>query len=292
MSPPFSYYGGKQRMTPNIIPYIPKHTVYAEPFCGAATLLFRKPYPKITNSDDYREVINDKNELIINFFRVLQDTVLAEKLINKLELTLYSEAEHALAKEICKSKSDDKVLLAWAFFVNISQSFSNNLNSGWGRSVSGGDQAKTFSEKCLNLQKYVTRIRDVNISCCDALKFIKDWDSPQTFFYIDPPYVNTNQGHYAGYSMLNFMQLIDTLKKIKGSMILSSYDVFEKSIPKEWQRYEFKAYSSASSVRGSTESRGERIEVIWVKKASEPRPEIKKLYDSGVYDCFTGDKYL
>ena len=38
MKPFFSYYGGRQRMANKIIPLIPKHTVYCEPFSGRKTI--------------------------------------------------------------------------------------------------------------------------------------------------------------------------------------------------------------------------------------------------------------
>ena len=60
-------------MSVNIIPMIPKHTVYVEPFCGGATILFKKPFPCVSDRHDYREVINDLNSNVINFFKVLRD---------------------------------------------------------------------------------------------------------------------------------------------------------------------------------------------------------------------------
>lgn len=72
MKPLLSYYGGKQRLVSKILPYIEAipHTLYAEPFCGGAALLFAKPKRIVTNTDFYREAINDINKLVTNFYRV------------------------------------------------------------------------------------------------------------------------------------------------------------------------------------------------------------------------------
>jgi DNA adenine methylase len=47
--------------------------------------------------------------------------------------------------------------------------------------------------------------------------------SKDTFFYCDPPYINTNQGHYKGYTKEDFEKLLKLLSKIKGKFLLSSY---------------------------------------------------------------------
>lgn len=39
MKTPITYYGGKQSMLKNILPLIPPHNVYNEPFAGGAALL-------------------------------------------------------------------------------------------------------------------------------------------------------------------------------------------------------------------------------------------------------------
>jgi len=39
--------GGKSRLADKIIPQIPEHTCYCEPFCGAAWVFFRKPPSKV-----------------------------------------------------------------------------------------------------------------------------------------------------------------------------------------------------------------------------------------------------
>jgi DNA adenine methylase len=293
MKPPFSYYGGKQRLASKLVPLIPKHTVYVEPFAGGATLLFAKPWPEVSNNNHYREVINDTNGHLINFFRQLKDN--GPELCRRLSLTLYSEQEHQTAKEL---EHDDHIEAACRFYVNVQQSFSNVMNAGWGRKVFTRNNSVTWMNQVDRLPSYIDRMRSVFISNQDALTCIEQWDSPQTFFYCDPPYPKANQGHYSGYTEQDFEDLLDTLKGIKGSALVSCYD-HGFDMPECWRRVEFDAYASSSgngkvgadrSRKATAEELGnrKRTEVVLIKDASQPRPEIQKLYDSGKYDCFEG----
>ena len=45
----------------------------------------------------------------------------------------------------------------------------------------------------------------------------------KAFFYVDPPYYNSDMGHYDGYSIDNFEALLKLLSEIKGKFMLSSY---------------------------------------------------------------------
>lgn len=285
MKPPFSYYGGKQRMASKIVPLIPKHTVYCEPFVGGAAILFAKPWPDVSNTDHYREVINDLDGDLINFFQQLRDN--GEELCRQLGLTPYSEEEYRISKDF--SNCDD-MERARRYYVNIQQSFSNKLNSGWGRGKYSRNLSATWINKISCLPGYIDRMLPITISNINALKFIKDWDSPQTFFYCDPPYPSTDQGHYDGYTVEDFEALIDTLSNIDGSFMLSCYEVDGVAIPDDWEQFSFSAAMSASF--GKTLHK-KRIETVYRKISTVPvRPELQKLYDSGAFDCFTGRKLV
>ncbi len=58
---PFKWVGGKSRLRKYIIPLIPKHTCYVEPFAGAALGSVWEATPAV-------EVINDIDQELITFF--------------------------------------------------------------------------------------------------------------------------------------------------------------------------------------------------------------------------------
>ena len=275
MKPLISYYGGKQRVASKILPYFPRHSVYVEPFAGSAALLFAKPKPVVSNSVAYREVLNDKNDLLINMYRVAIER--REELELKIQATLYSQSDYTKAIEIIKNPSDyDDLTKAWAFYVNINQSFANKLNAGWGTGVISRNLSATWHNKTLALPEILDRIKDIHVSCEDAIRCIQKWDSPQTLFYCDPPYPNTNQGHYKGYTLDDFKLLCDTLDNIQGSYVLSNY--YQKIEPQSAQKkIEIKSVMSASNSRKVREN-NKRTEVLWIcDRSHNVRNDLKTL---------------
>lgn len=46
---PISYYGGKQSMLKHILPIIPNHTIYVEPFFGGGAVFWVKSSSRYSN---------------------------------------------------------------------------------------------------------------------------------------------------------------------------------------------------------------------------------------------------
>lgn len=297
MNPAFSYYGGKQRMARNIVPLIPRHTVYVEPFCGGAAIFFAKPWPNVSNNNHYREVLNDHDLRIVNFYKQLRDN--GDELSRLCKMTPFSRREHTVIARLDDGASDTEKARRW--YVDIQQGFSNKSRQGWRAGVFSQNAAATYLNSSSRLLACASRMFGVYIECDDATKIIERWDSPQTFFYCDPPYVGAAQGHYSGYSLKDFQKLIDTLNSAQGSFLLSHY-ASEAKIPKRWERFEFASRCSAIGVVGkgrdktkadkSRAKNGVRVEIVYRRFAKvAPRDEIQKLYDSGKFDCFTGEHF-
>jgi DNA adenine methylase len=272
VKPLISYYGGKQRLVSKIVPYFPQHTVYVEPFCGGASMLFAKPILKTKNGSDYREIINDVNEHITNLYRIAKTQ--PEELIKMIDATLFSQADHKKAFEILKKGTYSNLEQAWATYIQCNCSFSKQMFKGWSTSIVTANNGHTWNNRKKYLAEQISRLDEVIVSCEDALKCIERFDSPHTFFYCDPPYPNCYQGHYGGYTQKNFEDLIEVLKNIKGSFILSNYH--NEAVPKDWKMIEFEASMSAC-VDHTIDKK--RIEVIWIKESTiTPRSDILKIY--------------
>jgi len=213
---PVTYYGGKQKMVRHILPLIPAHNLYCEPFCGGAAVFFSKnPSPV--------EVLNDTNRELINFYRVVQsDFTSLEK---EIQITLHSRDLFRKASVIYNNPDMfSELKRAWALWVLSSQGFAGKLDSSWGYEVARNCMAKKITNKkeAFTLDLAI-RLQDVQVECADALYIISSRDNQEAFFYVDPPYFNSNMGHYDGYSKEDFEGLLKLLSGIQGKFLLSSY---------------------------------------------------------------------
>ncbi|MHC5309141.1 DNA adenine methylase [Myroides sp. LJL116] len=213
---PISYYGGKQNLVSKILPLIPKHTTYIEPFVGGGAIFWSKKPSEV-------EVINDYNRELINFYECVQNEfVELEKMVR---ISLHSRSLHRDATVVYENPHMfTKIKRAWAIWVLSAQSFSSMLDGSWGYDKIKG----TTSQKITNKRESFTedlaiRIQNVQIENTDALRIINSRDYKDAFIYCDPPYFNSDCGHYDGYSERDFVSLLETLKRAEGKFLMSSY---------------------------------------------------------------------
>jgi DNA adenine methylase len=180
----------------------------------------------------------------------------------------------------------DDISRAWAYYVNVQMSFANKLNAGWGRAVLNENNAETWSSKLSALPEKLSRLKQSYIEKLDELECLDKWDSPQTFFYCDPPYIGTDQGHYEGYTADQWQALCAKLDSIQGSYILSGYaQAIEPQSAQ--QRVEITAYCSASAADKVDADRSrkataaelgdrQRTEILWIcDRSANVRDELK-----------------
>lgn len=257
MKTPITYYGGKQKLASIILKLIPEHKLYGEPFFGGGAIFFEKPKSPV-------EVINDTNKEIINFYRTVQNDFIS--LEKEIKITLHSRDLHRKASVIYNNPDMfSEIKRAWAFWTLASQSFASIIDNSWGY-----DKAKhTTSLKITNkreafTEEYAIRLQLVQIECTDAIRIIKTRDAVDSFFYCDPPYYNSNCGHYDGYTIEDFELLLKSLSNIEGKFLLSSYpsEILSKyAKANNWQQIEIKQSVSVAN-NNSTKGQKPKIEVL------------------------------
>ncbi|MBR8726675.1 hypothetical protein [Bacteroides pyogenes] len=58
----------------------------------------------------------------------------------------------------------------------------------------------------------------------DALDVISTYDSPDTFHFVDPPYINSDCGHYEGtFDECCMEKLLQLLEQVKGKFMLTMF---------------------------------------------------------------------
>ena len=255
MRTPLSYYGGKQQLATRILGMIPEHRIYCEPFCGGAAIFFAKEPSRV-------EIINDTNGEIINFYEVLKRDFPA--LEREIEISLHSRKQHRQAAVIYENPDMfDRVKRAWAVWMLANGSYGCMLNGGFGYDRTGGTSKKLANKRADFKVDYAIRLQQVQIECCDALRIIQSRDTPDTFFYLDPPYVGSDQGHYDGYTQMDFDALLGLLEAIQGRFLLSSFrnaNLTKFTRRKGWHTVEIRL--SSSMTHGQGRAVRDKVEVL------------------------------
>lgn len=252
MRTPITYYGGKQTLAARIVELIPSHNLYCEPFFGGGAVFFTKPKSEV-------EVINDINGEVINFFKVVKKRQV--ELEKEIKATLHSRELFKKARVVYENPElFDEVKRAWAFWTLTNQGFAGMVTSwGFGKTPS---KERTLKKKreAFSVKEYGERLSAVQIECNDALKVIDRCDAKDTFFYIDPPYFNSDQGHYGGYTKEDYVRLLEKLRKIKGKFLLSSYPSAE--LRAYSRKYKWKSTSVKKAVAVTKHTDKEKTEMM------------------------------
>ncbi len=281
-------------MAKTITGLFPPHIAYVESYGGAANVLLAKAPSKI-------EVYNDYSDILVNFFRVLQDHGLRAALMDRLQWTPHAREEYALSATLLDDP--DPVIRAWAFFTAQCQGISGGGSLGkrsttdWGYSRTT-NQASAFRGHVDKLPAIAQRLRDVAIEHDDGVSVIRRWDAPETLFYIDPPYADAARTNKAGRSAYHAemddsgqRDLVDTLLDIRGMAILSGYrtPLYEPLESAGWERREFEVDLSAAArtrtlnaVDDRGKERRKRTECLWLSPAVVDA-ERRKVHQCGLF---------
>ena len=129
--------------------------------------------------------------------------------------------------------SKDPVDKACAFLIKCWQGYgfkTSGIKTGWKRDKTGQERAYNLSN-WYHLPEWIEeiaeRLRNIQIEHKPALDLIREFDSPDSFFYLDPPYLlNTRSAKQYQYEMTeeDHIQLLETIVHCSAQIMISGYD--------------------------------------------------------------------
>lgn len=129
-------------------------------------------------------------------------------------------------------------------------SFASMIGDAFGYDFSGCIPKKLANAKDDFTEHLCARLEHVTIENRDALEVISCYDSPETFHFVDPPYINSDCGHYEGsFNEQNMEDLLKLLEAIKGKFMLTMFPlpmIEDYSIKNDWTIHRVERTISAS----------------------------------------------
>jgi DNA adenine methylase len=215
LNSPFRYAGGKFYARKLILPLIPDHDVYIEPFCGGASIFFAKPKSK-------KNVLNDFDVQLINCFEHIRDK--PEDLIRRLHGQQATKERHAYYKNTYRPRTDLDRAVRWYYLNRTSYSgIMKAVNCFFGY----GDKFSMRPENWpRSIRKTSEKLAKVKLTSVDFVKCI-DSAPDGSFLFIDPPYYRADQNKFytCSFTLNDHERLSDCLRKNqKRIKFLLTYD--------------------------------------------------------------------
>lgn len=264
-------------MVSKIVPILERipHRFYCEPFGGGASILMNKGPVDV-------ETYNDLDSGLYNFFMVLADIDKFAKFKRRVEALPYSRDLYNQCRASWADEPDIiKRVAMW--FVVARQSFSGSFGASWSSAVAAGRRgmAMTCSTwlSCLDkLPDIHNRLQRVQIENSDWRIILDRYDTPDTLFYLDPPYIpeTRSAGNYCHeLTSEDHVELVDKLLSIQGKAALSGYShpIYKPLDDAGWacHKWETACYAVARTRatglqgKGASLDKQPRTECLWVK---------------------------
>lgn len=264
---PFGFPGSKFRSLDQILPLLPHDDVYVEPFGGSGSVLLSRRKSAL-------EVFNDRYAGVVAFYRCLRDK--KDQLVDRLSLCLHAREEFIWCKDTWRDCTDDVERAArWYYMVRMSF---GQIGLIFGRCTgSKGNMGLRLHNSLELFHPVHERLKHVQIENQDWRDCIKDYDSLDTVFYMDPPYLECQNKYEHSFTEAHHIELCERIQDIKGFVALSGFDnsVYDRY---PWDaKYSWSvqgkilglAFTEENHMAGKegTVERQPQEEVLWIREA-------------------------
>lgn len=246
LKPPITRMGGKSKLRKTIIDIIPEHTCYVELFFGAGWVYFGKESSKV-------EVINDVDKELINLFRMIKYHAPEVERMLQYEFSgrdIFEEYKNSTIEQLTE------IHRAIRFLYLITQSFAGRGNHyGYGTNTRPSPQV-FYKDVLAELKE---RLRNTYVENLSFEKIFEKYDRSHTFFFCDPPYLDT-AGYGNKFGEKEHLLLLDKLSNIEGKFLLTIND--HPKVREWYKNFNVKEVEVNYSVAKEQKARGKYKELI------------------------------
>lgn len=241
MNSPLAWLGGKSRLANTIIPLLPRHEHYGEPFAGAGWVFFRKPPSRV-------ESLNDINSDLISFYRVVQNHL--EEFCKQFRWLLSSRELFLDFNRQREAGGLTDIQRAARFYYVQRHAFGGKVT---GQSFAV-DRTSPPRVNLLRIEEELSavhlRLTGVTLENLPWDVYLKRYDGASTFFYLDPPYYGCERDYGRDvFAREDFGRLSETLAGLKAKFLLSLNDTPE--VRATFEGFETREARTMYTVNGS-----------------------------------------
>ena len=261
------YIGGKCHVAPKLVhPQIPRNIkTYIEPFGGMGWSLLKLPLREFNQLE--MVIYNDQNPLNVNLFlctkkyhefaQFIRDNIPTDggnrDRFMEYKWELYSSE---FSPRLDCNNPDFETAHKYIYIMNHTYNGVSPERASFCNREYRNSKFRTLHTK-LTSERWQLNIDKLNVICQNDYKdVIKEFDGPDSFTYLDPPYLNKE--HYYSFNSFNInshIELANTLRAIKGRFALSYYyfPELEHWYPQthfRWISKEFHRPSSGTRIKG------------------------------------------
>jgi DNA adenine methylase len=210
--PVIGWAGGKTRLLKYLLPLIPPHTAYCEVFGGGLALFCAKiPSPV--------EIINDINGDLVSFYRCCKYHL--DPILDELDLVLNSRQDF---EDYCRQPGLTELQRAARWFIRNKLSFGGK---GMNFAISRKQPLTSRSQRLVAIRALSHRLDKTTVEHRNWSKIFDLYDTPETFFFVDPPYFDSGGENYAGWSVADLTDFCGRLRTLAGKWLFTFQDCEE-----------------------------------------------------------------